>query len=142
MEDVMKEHMQSIETDRHHHEDVVQPPPIQQANAVQQHSQHDTVLPMLMQQMKSMQDMMQMMQSNMNNMQCYNTNHNNNTFNPSNPKAPNASRLEKKYCWTHGWCHHNGTECTRKAQGHKDHATITNRMNGSNKGCKKAPSNK
>lgn len=39
----------------------------------------------------------------------------------------------RQYCWTHGWCAHAGTECRHKIQGHKDNATVSNRLNGSTK---------
>lgn len=38
-----------------------------------------------------------------------------------------------KYCWTHGLCTHTGQECRNRAQGHKENATLTNRMGGSNR---------
>ena len=38
-----------------------------------------------------------------------------------------------KYCWTHGLCNHLGIECRSKAEGHKDTATLENRMGGSTK---------
>lgn len=41
----------------------------------------------------------------------------------------------EQYCWTHGRCNHPGSECKRKAPGHKDDATITNKMNGSTYAC-------
>ena len=41
-----------------------------------------------------------------------------------------------KYCWTHGLCNHISKDCKNKKEGHKDEATFTNRMNGSNKGIK------
>ena len=54
-------------------------------------------------------------------------------------KTPdNGGLLRKditKYCWTHGACGHNGTICRAKAPGHKDEATLTNRMDGSNARC-------
>ena len=37
-----------------------------------------------------------------------------------------------KYCWTHGNGNHHGSQCGRKAEGHKDEATKDNRMGGSN----------
>ena len=35
-----------------------------------------------------------------------------------------------KYCHTHGACNHTSSECNRKAPGHKNTATLTNRMGG------------
>ena len=37
------------------------------------------------------------------------------------------------YCWTHGWCCHNGAQCESPATGHQPNATKTNRMGGSNR---------
>ena len=37
---------------------------------------------------------------------------------------------ERKYCWTHGLCSHNGRECRYPAQGHQAEATLENRMGG------------
>ena len=39
---------------------------------------------------------------------------------------------ERKYCWTHGLCNHNGRECNHPAQGHQPDATLENRMGGNN----------
>ena len=43
-----------------------------------------------------------------------------------------------KYCWSHGLCNHTSKECKGKKDGHKEEATCSNRMNGSNKGIKQA----
>ena len=105
------------------------PPPeplVHQANAATQ----DALIPLLMQQLQqqtqAMQEMMKTMQLNQGN---------NNSNNSG--AAPNRPNKKFKYCWTHGYCFHEGKECTRKAQGHKDNATVTNRMGGSNRGCNK-----
>ena len=45
------------------------------------------------------------------------------------PRQP----LPFNYCWTHGWCKHNGFECTTPMQGLIPSATLQNRMGGSNK---------
>ena len=50
---------------------------------------------------------------------------------PDNQTHP-PRRKTGKYCWTHGHCNHNGPDCAHKAEGHKDEATKTNRMGGSN----------
>ena len=39
------------------------------------------------------------------------------------------------YCHTHGACNHTSAECNRKAPGHRNTATLTNRMGGSNAFC-------
>ena len=43
--------------------------------------------------------------------------------------------LPRAYCWTHGWCAHNGYSCNSPASGHIPQATLQNRMGGSNKNC-------
>ena len=50
------------------------------------------------------------------------------------PFRPIPARLDK-YCWTHGRCNHKGSACNSKAPGHKDEATMTNKMEGSVYGC-------
>jgi len=40
-----------------------------------------------------------------------------------------------KYCWTHGTCAHDSTECHNKKQGHVDTATFSNKCEGSTKFC-------
>ena len=42
-------------------------------------------------------------------------------------------RRNNKYCWTHGGCKHQGSDCTHKAQGHKNEATFANKMRSSTK---------
>ena len=44
-------------------------------------------------------------------------------------------RATDSYCWTHGGCNHDSKDCNRKARGHKDAATRTNRMDGPNAFC-------
>lgn len=49
-----------------------------------------------------------------------------------------STRKQKKprqYCWTHGWCAHNGTECQAPSDGHIPSATLDNKAGGSNKNC-------
>jgi hypothetical protein len=46
-------------------------------------------------------------------------------------RGPGAGRLPPAYCWTHGNCSHNGTDCNNKAEGHIDTATYTNTQGGS-----------
>ena len=42
------------------------------------------------------------------------------------------ARVTPGYCWTHGYQGHTGAECNNPANGHISHATLTNRMGGSN----------
>ena len=52
------------------------------------------------------------------------------------PDNANFNRVDKsKYCHTHGACNHNSGECNRKAQGHRNAATLANRLGGSNAFC-------
>ena len=44
---------------------------------------------------------------------------------------PNNRRDRKnisKYCWSHGACTHNSSDCQRKRTGHQDVASFTNQM--------------
>ena len=50
------------------------------------------------------------------------------------PPTPLPARFNK-YCWTHGRCNHLGSACNNKAPGHKDTATITNKLGGSCYAC-------
>ena len=50
-------------------------------------------------------------------------------------KKARKEKSERKYCWTHGACAHNGTECNNPKEGHKKDATFANRMDGSTKDC-------
>ena len=47
---------------------------------------------------------------------------------------PTGYKLVKpaQYCWTHGHCFHTSGECKSRKNGHKDKATLSNRMGGSN----------
>ena len=47
-------------------------------------------------------------------------------------------RNTSKYCWSHGACAHDGTECTNPKEGHKKEATFENKMGGSTYYCKPA----
>ena len=60
-------------------------------------------------------------------------NSNRNTRTPDN--ATFNRRVTNMYCHTYGGCNHNLTNCTRKAAGHKDGATMHNRLGGSNVFC-------
>ena len=44
-------------------------------------------------------------------------------------------RYTSQYCWSHGACSHKGKDCNNKRQGHKDEATIKNKMGGSTYYC-------
>ena len=56
---------------------------------------------------------------------------NNNNSNTNNIRTP----MPRQYCWTHGCCAHNGSQCNYKATGHKNDATFHNMMGGSTTGC-------
>lgn len=56
------------------------------------------------------------------------------------PPAPAPNRRPKnwKYCWTHGvQLNHDSPTCKYKAQGHKDEATLDNRLDGNERGVNK-----
>ena len=56
-----------------------------------------------------------------------------NHCNLDNVKFPR--RIIDKYCHIHGGCNHVSSDCTRKAEGHNDAATMQNRLDGSNAFC-------
>ena len=96
----------------------------QQANAV---TDAHHLVPQLMRQMQDMQTQhMQQMQTLVSQMST-STGGATPRSNPRNRRPPNRS----KYCWTHGACAHDGPQCRNKATGHKDAATLANRMSGS-----------
>ena len=51
------------------------------------------------------------------------------------PATPLPAATFNKYCWTHGCCNHRGADCNNKAPGHKDEATIENKIGGSCYAC-------
>jgi hypothetical protein len=69
-----------------------------------------------------------------------NHNNNNNNKTPLLCQGYNDKNEPVTYCWTHGVTknlRHNSCTCTRKAEGHKDNATFSNRMGGSEKTCER-----
>lgn len=96
------------------------------------------ILPSLMQQMSAMQTMMMTMQSSM----CGGTGSGGRGGRGGRGRGCTGSTMTAGrgttaantmtlYCWTHGWCRHNGTQCSAPAEGHQVTATKTNRMGGS-----------
>ena len=52
----------------------------------------------------------------------------------SNTKAKQSrNQFQSKYCWTLGLGHHHSKDYRTKADGHKDNATLDNRIGGSSK---------
>ena len=47
------------------------------------------------------------------------------------PQKKKRKRLLTKYCHTHGLCNHDSPDCHTPAEGHKNEATLQNRMGGS-----------
>ena len=100
------------------------------------------IIPSLMQQMTQMQTMMMNMQNSVSG----SVNHDQSMGERGNGRGRGRGRGRRRgnrnggrtgylplthYCWTHGWCRHNGTDCAAPAEGHKPDATKTNRMGGS-----------
>ena len=56
------------------------------------------------------------------------------TKTPKNNKDKKTPK-ERLYCWSHGSCAHNGTDCKNPKEGHKKDATFSNMMSGSKKDC-------
>jgi hypothetical protein len=48
---------------------------------------------------------------------------------------PRTGQPYRRYCWTCGCCPHWSKNCPKKSKGHKNEATFSNRMGGSNKNC-------
>ena len=94
-----------------------------------------TIIPSLIQQIGTMQTMMMNMQSSM----CGDTGRGGRGRGRRNRGGRAVGGRGTgflpltHYCWTHGWCRHNGVECSAPATGHQPNATKTNRMGGSNR---------
>ena len=41
-----------------------------------------------------------------------------------------------QYCWTHGSCGHNSSNCQTPSEGHQRNASYNNRMGGNNRNCR------
>ena len=50
-------------------------------------------------------------------------------------KKKKKEQKDRKYCWTHGSCAHDGKECNNPNEGHKKEATFANMLGGSTKDC-------
>ena len=118
--------------------------PAQESRVEEQHAQHAanaTIESNVQMQMLQILQAMQAAQANGNGNQYNGSGNQNGGGRPprANKRTPdNASftRLDKsKYCHTHGACNHASSECNRKAPGHRNTATLTNRMGGSNAFC-------
>jgi hypothetical protein len=55
--------------------------------------------------------------------------------NPGNGDEGPREPQPRQYCWSHGYCAHNGNNCNRRRTGHQASATLSNRMSGSNSNC-------
>ena len=53
-------------------------------------------------------------------------------------RGPKLPKQPRQYCWTHGKCAHNGTQCQKPAVGHRPEATFENTMGGSTRFMDKA----
>ena len=105
-------------------------------DSVSYHTANASIMETNKQMMQQMQEMMKMIQmqmqqgqQNRQNGNGYNRQRNGNRGNSNN----NRTR-EWAYCWTHGFCSHSSRNCSYKAQGHKDEATLTDNMGGNQKG--------
>ncbi len=95
-------------------------------------SVNSTVLVLTLQTIQKQMEIMQSMMAQMNKMT--NNSHSNSTNRPKNSCAQQPrNQYQSKYCWTHGLCHHHSKDCRMKANGHKNEATVDNRMGGSSK---------
>ena len=111
---------------------------IHQANAVV----HDSTLKALMDQFKQLNTTVQNLQLQQTNQQYFLNQRNmvppagNIQQYPTTP-VPLKKKRNKKYCWTHGMCNHDGFNCNFPAQGHNPYATKNNTMGGNDKGMKR-----
>ena len=59
-----------------------------------------------------------------------------------NRRTPDNATFNRRdtsaYCHTHGACNHTSMDCNKKAPGHRNTATLANRMGGSNAFCQKS----
>ena len=68
-----------------------------------------------------------------------NRRNNNNNNRPLAHQGTNDDGTKITYCWSHGITtnlRHTGKSCTRKKDGHKSEATLTNKMDGCTETCK------
>jgi hypothetical protein len=93
--------------------------------------------------------MMLRMENMMKTMLTSNNNNSNNTRNPNRDRGGRQGRgrgssggrgndtrsQTRQYCWSHGACAHNGSDCERQATGHQNDATFANMKGGSTKNC-------
>ena len=86
--------------------------------------------------MATNQQLMQQMQEMMRVMQSMQVNQQGGTIQTTGNNANSGRRQPKpwKYCHTHGYCKHAGSECTSKGQNHKDEATLYDNMGGNKRG--------
>ena len=97
-------------------------------------SVNSTVSDLTLQSLQKQMELMQNMMHQMSQMTAPSSNTRNSTRRSRNARAQQPrNQYQSKYCWTHGLCHHTSNDCRSKADGHKDDATIDNRMGGSNK---------
>ena len=90
---------------------------------------NSTVSNMTLQTLQKQMEIMQAMMAQMNQMASRPQQSGNMRKNNKSTQLSNGNL--SKYCWTHGLCHHPGSECCLKADGHKDEATLANRLGGS-----------
>ena len=108
-----------------------QAPPPSTASEEVQHTANATIMETnqrLMQQMTEMMRLMQQMQTTQNSTGQSNT---------GTRGRRNVHGQPWKYCHTHGFCTHDGSECQNKGPNHTDDATLTNNMGGSQKNVEK-----
>ena len=95
-------------------------------------SVNSTVSDLTLQTLQKQMEMMQSMMTQMSQMTTANSTPSSKRKQNSRAQQP-RNQYQSKYCWTHGLCHHLGKDCRTKAEGHKDEATVENRMGGSTK---------
>ena len=113
------------------------PQQFQQANAMIRDTTMNTLFDHIKDLTKTVNEM-KLQQKHITNNGRHNTNQDN-----VNGGRPSREKKEKKYCWTHGLCGHDGFNCRAQAPGHNPYATKNNRLGGSTKrtGQPKLPNN-
>ena len=108
-----------------------EPEPEPEPEPTAQHVTTDTIVNQLIQQN---QEIMRILVANNNNRNVRRRPRPSTGPRPGQPTRPLPARINK-YCWTHGRCNHTSSSCESKAPGHKNEATMENKMGGSTYGC-------
>ena len=110
------------------------PPEPEEIPPLQPAAQHVTTDALVTQLIQQNQEMMRLLATSNNNRNTRRRPRPSTGPRPGQPTRPLPARINK-YCWTHGRCNHTSVDCESKAPGHKNEATMANKMGGSTYGC-------